>query len=443
MTTLIKASRLHLRWVPSALVCLFFLFSGIEVVEAQAPVLTIVEPAPGIPIFGETSFQVEILEGEAQTVRFLVDGRPVGESSGPEFKITVDVGEDNAPHRFEAIAVSASGEEGTALLVSPAIQVDEEVDAELRQLYVTVSRQGQRVLSLEQDQFRIYDNGYQQRMVTFGRGDVRLTGRTIDRLEHQHAGAVACATLCVVHKPSSKVFARCDDASVLLFSDRILRSTPFSNDIESLMTQLGGVDAAGGTALNDHLYLSLKRLEDRQGRRVVVILSDGIDSHSVLRMSDIRWGGRAQSGPFVLDSGPRRWFRSNQTPLRLEESDRLQRGVSTSDAGGGDQWWAYRRAGTSAGRAGCVPGDPRRAAGAICARLLSIRNLAGRTIPSGGGQNRRVGLRGSDSQGLHRAIRETARDAIEHLGPVCKSQIFRFKGLRVHRSASSQEAWTD
>ena len=35
------------------------------------------------------------------------------------------------------------------------------------------------------------------------------------------------------------------------------------------------VEAEGGTALNDHLYLALKRLAARQGRRVVVILSDG------------------------------------------------------------------------------------------------------------------------------------------------------------------------
>lgn len=288
MTSLTIGSQLRLPWILSALGCLLAVLSGAEAVKAESPVLTIVEPAPGVPIFGETSFQVEILDGEAETVRFLVDGRPVGESSGPEFKITVDVGQDNTPHRFEAIAVSPSGEEGTALLVSPAIQVDEEVDAELRQLYVTVSRQGQRVLSLEQDQFRIYDNGYQQRMVTFGRGDVRLTAvLLIDsstsmqgrRLRYALRGA----------QTFLQGLREVDDASVLLFSDRIIRSTPFSNDIESLMSQLGGVDAAGGTALNDHLYLSLKRLEDRQGRRVVVILSDGIDSHSVLRMSDIRW----------------------------------------------------------------------------------------------------------------------------------------------------------
>lgn len=257
-------------------------------VNAEAPVPTIVAPEPGTPIFGETPFQVDILEGEAVSVRFLVDGRPAGESSGPDFRITVDVGQDNVEHRFEAIAVAPDGEEGRALLVSPAIQVDEEIEAELRQLYVTVSRQGNRFLSLQKEEFRIYDNRYRQRLVTFGRGDVRLTAvLLIDsstsmqgrRLRYALRGA----------ETFLQGLREVDDASVMLFSDTLIRSTPFLSDKEALMSRLTGVDASGGTALNDHLYVALKQLEGRQGRQVVIILSDGIDSHSVMRMADVRW----------------------------------------------------------------------------------------------------------------------------------------------------------
>ena len=34
----------------------------------------------------------------------------------------------------------------------------------------------------------------------------------------------------------------------------------------------------GGTAMNDHSYLALKQLEARRGRRVIVLLSDGLDT---------------------------------------------------------------------------------------------------------------------------------------------------------------------
>ena len=80
-----------------------------------------------------------------------------------------------------------------------------------------------------------------------------------------------------------------DVSSVVLFSDRWLQATPFSGDAESLMGSLRGVRAAGGTALNDTLYLALKKLEAEQGRRVIILLSDGIDSHSALRMPEVTW----------------------------------------------------------------------------------------------------------------------------------------------------------
>ena len=38
---------------------------------------------------------------------------------------------------------------------------------------------------------------------------------------------------------------------------------------------LDTVKAGGGTAIFDHLYLALSQLESRQGRRVVILLTDG------------------------------------------------------------------------------------------------------------------------------------------------------------------------
>jgi VWFA-related protein len=43
-----------------------------------------------------------------------------------------------------------------------------------------------------------------------------------------------------------------------------------------------------GTALYDYLYLALEALESRQGRRVVILLSDGCDAHSVLTLEELR-----------------------------------------------------------------------------------------------------------------------------------------------------------
>jgi Ca-activated chloride channel family protein len=83
-----------------------------------------------------------------------------------------------------------------------------------------------------------------------------------------------------------------DEAALVMFSDRLLQLTPFSEDKQTLAKVLTKTEAAGGTAVNDFLYMSLKLLEPRLGRRVVILLSDGSDVHSVVPMSDVLWKSR-------------------------------------------------------------------------------------------------------------------------------------------------------
>ena len=66
-----------------------------------------------------------------------------------------------------------------------------------------------------------------------------------------------------------------DEVAIHLFPDRLLYASPFVGAGASLPTALTEVRADGGTALFDHLYLAIKQLESRQGRRVVIVLSDG------------------------------------------------------------------------------------------------------------------------------------------------------------------------
>jgi Ca-activated chloride channel family protein len=56
-----------------------------------------------------------------------------------------------------------------------------------------------------------------------------------------------------------------------------------------LLEGVEGTTASGGTALNDHLYAALRLLDERPGRRIVVLLSDGADVTSALSATDLRW----------------------------------------------------------------------------------------------------------------------------------------------------------
>jgi Ca-activated chloride channel family protein len=255
--------------------------------QAVALEVWIERPRPSEFVVG----QVEVLiraapEEEVGTVQLMVDGRQVALFDRPPFRVAVDVGQENTEHEFEVLVRSVAGELKSATVVTPALRIDEVVDLGLQQLYVTVSGFGKRVLDLAEEDFRILDEGKRQEIVTFERGDIPLTATLLLDCSLSMKGDRLAAALQGANE-FVEGMKPLDQAMVMLFSDRLLRATEFSEDREMLSQALTRVEAAGGTSINDHLFLALSRLEAVQGRRVVVLFSDGSDVHSVLPMEGV------------------------------------------------------------------------------------------------------------------------------------------------------------
>lgn len=290
---------------------------------AEELYVTLKSPSPGHPAFGKVVVDIEVepLE-EVDEVDLFVDDRFVARLTAPPFRLPVDLGQDNAEHRFEAVARGAGHKPGRALLVTPALRVDVEVELRLQQLYVTVQRGQERVLDLSEEDFTIFDQGQPQHIVTFERGAVPLTAvLLIDASSSMRGQPLAAA------RRGARAFftglRSLDLAKLLLFSDRVIHTTPFTGFGNVLSAGLGGVKADGGTALNDHLYLALHRLEERQGRRVVVLLSDGVEIASTLDVDDVhRLARRSPTQIYWLRLG--RKMPGFRTAWRNEEDNRRQ-----------------------------------------------------------------------------------------------------------------------
>ena len=238
------------------------------------------------PAFGSVEMVASVASEEpVARVVLYVDGIVVAELTEPPYGATVEVGTDNRRHRFEAIAYAASGATARAGFTTPRIRVDDELTISLQQLYVTVTRDLRRVTDLTRDEFTVFDQGRKQELVTFARGDIPFTAAVLLDSSVSMAGAKLRAALAGAEAFFQRM-SPLDEGRLIIFSDRILHGSPFTSYPEVLSAGLGGVRAAGGTALADHLYLALKQLQARQGRRVVILLSDGVDSHSVLSMAD-------------------------------------------------------------------------------------------------------------------------------------------------------------
>jgi Ca-activated chloride channel family protein len=251
------------------------------------PSVRLVSPAASQPLFGEVEIRAEIQGAPVSKVEFYLDSLRVGVVEAPPWRIVVDVGQNNMEHSIEVLAYGPGGPIGSAALRTLPLQVDDEIEVGLQQLYVVVERGNRRVTDLTRDDFTVLDDGVPQPLVTFERGEIPFTAVLLvdasismsgDRLRTATDGA----------KGFVAGMKRLDEAKLLLFSDRILLETPFTSVPSIVSLGLSGVQPQGGTALNDALYLALKRLEGSQGRRVVVLLSDGIDIESVLPMEQVQ-----------------------------------------------------------------------------------------------------------------------------------------------------------
>ena len=260
---------------------------------AQAAVsIQIVSPTADQPIFGRTEVQVAVSSTETVTkVEIFVNGKLVDTATQPPWTLSFEAGDQNIKREIKAVVHGSSGATAAQTIVTNPVQIDDQLDLRLQQLFVTVTRGGSRSLDLEEGDFKIYDNGKAQQIITFGRGELPLTAvLLLDTSESMQGERIKAARRGATTFLSG--LKDVDEASVVLFSDRLLRATPFVADKKPLFRALEETEATGGTAVNDFLYMSLKLLEPRVGRRVVILLSDGADVHSVVPMSEVLWKAR-------------------------------------------------------------------------------------------------------------------------------------------------------
>jgi VWFA-related protein len=156
------------------------------------------------------------------------------------------------------------------------------VDVNMVVLHATVlDKWGRMVDNLKEDDFRVYEDGVQQKLSVFSHADIPVTmGIVIDdsgsMREKRQAVNAAALTFVKTSNPQDQVF-------VVNFNDVYYLDTPgdFAGSIEDLKTALDKIDSRGGTALYDAVYASLDHLKlGNRDKKVLLVITDGEDNAS-------------------------------------------------------------------------------------------------------------------------------------------------------------------
>jgi Ca-activated chloride channel family protein len=138
--------------------------------------------------------------------------------------------------------------------------------------------EGRLVPNLEKDQFTVFDNGKPQEITVFENGVTPFT--VVVMLDFS---ASMTLNLERVKDAAEQFVLRMlpqDKGQVGAFSDRIEFSGTFTNDRDDLIGALGDLQYGNPTRLYDAIDESINMLQDVDGRKVVLVLTDGDDTDS-------------------------------------------------------------------------------------------------------------------------------------------------------------------
>jgi Ca-activated chloride channel family protein len=158
--------------------------------------------------------------------------------------------------------------------------------AKMVPIYATVTDpQGALVPNLGRDDFEILDNTIRQDIVVFENQPQPFTA--IVMLDS--SGSMT-NSLKLVNAGAEQFLIRLlpqDKAQVGAFNDKIEFSGSFTSDRDELVAALRELDFGNPTRLYDAIDQSLDRLTGIEGRRVIVVLTDGEDTASKTGQGDV------------------------------------------------------------------------------------------------------------------------------------------------------------
>lgn len=155
------------------------------------------------------------------------------------------------------------------------------VDVRLVNVFATVTNEyGAPIGGLTKDQFEVFEDGIPQKIAVFSREsqlplsivlaiDTSSSTRRDIRLE-----------LDAARRFAHSIMRKQDSLALFQFATEVDEVVPFTNDLGRIDRGIREVSVGGSTVMYDAIYLASDTLINRQGRKVLVLITDGGDTTS-------------------------------------------------------------------------------------------------------------------------------------------------------------------
>ncbi|HEV7428599.1 MAG TPA: VWA domain-containing protein [Thermoanaerobaculia bacterium] len=234
---------------------------------------------------GVSHFKLSVQNPKATTIKsatFFAGQKKLHEWTAPPYALNVSSAQLKGVDFVRAAVVDDTNYEASDLLFLNGDRFSEEIEVNLVELPVMVTDNGGLpVTTLNQPDFTVLEQGKPQKITSFNYASNLpiAAGVLID-----HSGSMKPrmeAAKSAALEFFKKIMRPGDRAFVTGFAFDAKSSSPFVTDVSSLQSQVNSIpDASGGTALYDAIVTGLYRFRTLQGRKALIILTDGEDTTS-------------------------------------------------------------------------------------------------------------------------------------------------------------------
>ena len=173
----------------------------------------------------------------------------------------------------------------------PAQDVDTvKIDTDLVTVpVIATDRDGIYIPDLRQEEFSITEDGVPQQIAFFGK--ISLPFHVVLMLDTSSSTQDKLSLIQKAAYTFVQQLQPADRVKVISFDDRVRDLNEFTNNQETLRTAIYGTRSGQGTKVYDAVEVAMNTIRRIQGRKAIVIFTDGMDWHSdsATFNSTVRW----------------------------------------------------------------------------------------------------------------------------------------------------------
>jgi Ca-activated chloride channel family protein len=155
------------------------------------------------------------------------------------------------------------------------------VDVKLVNVFVTVTDQrGAPIANLARDNFEILEDGHPQKISVFDKESELPLSIVLDIDTSLSTRKDLPLEINSAHRFVHAILRSEDVLSVYGFNETVDQVVSFTSDLKTIDRGLDRLQPGAATALYDAIYLGSESLQSRQGRKVMVVITDGGDTVS-------------------------------------------------------------------------------------------------------------------------------------------------------------------